>query len=82
MSAGTHPAAAAALALAQSGAHPGELIHVAPGSPLHDLDSRRYFTWHRGGVVRAWADPASRTCWVFQLRGAWCSTQNIFTAPA
>lgn len=81
MSAHESPAAREALALARSGDRPSELIHVAAGAPLYDLDRGRWFTWHRGGTVRAWADPG-RTVWVFQLRGAWCSTQGVFTAPA
>lgn len=84
MSARISPAAAAALALAQSGVTSGELIHVEPGASCHDLDSGRYFSWRRGGVVRAWpdvADPASRTCWAFTLFSHWCAIQNVFVDP-
>lgn len=78
----TNGAAAAALALAQSpDAGAGELLHVAPGAPVQDIDRGRYFTWRRGGAVRAWADPG-RTCWVFRLQGYWCCTQGVFVAPA
>lgn len=62
-------------------AGPGEMIHVAPQSPICDVDRNRYFTWRRGGVVRAWADPI-RTVWVFQLHDAWCSVQGVFCTTA
>lgn len=83
MTAHISPAAAAALALARSPeAGPGELIHVAPGASVHDLDSGRWFTIRRGAVVRAWADPPSRAAWVFRLQEHWCCTQGVFTTLA